>query len=139
MSLKMTGGREAIRYSEAFKLQAVQELESKGLSFDSVRRKYGVKGTWTVQRWVHKYGNGTRGKVVRVEKPEEIGELARLKQRVRLLEGALADSNLDLALERAYVRLACERAGIQDVEDFKKKADGLPRTKPYRRRESCAG
>ena len=126
----MTGGREAIRYSEAFKLQAVQELESKGLSFDSVRRKYGVKGTWTVQRWVHKYGNGTRGKVVRVEKPEEIGELARLKQRVRLLEGALADSNLDLALERAYVRLACERAGIQDVEDFKKKADGLPRTKP---------
>ena len=130
MSLKMTGGREAIRYSEAFKLQAVQELESKGLSFDSVRRKYGVKGTWTVQRWVHKYGNGTRGKVVRVEKPEEIGELARLKQRVRLLEGALADSNLDLALERAYVRLACERAGIQDVEDFKKKADGLPRTKP---------
>ena len=126
----MDGGREAIRYSEAFKLQAVEELESKGLSFDSVRRKYGVKGTWTVQRWVHKYGNGTRGKVVRVEKPEEISELARLKQRVRLLEGALADSNLDLALERAYVRLACERAGIQDVEDFKKKADGLPRTKP---------
>jgi transposase len=130
MSLKMAGGREAIRYSEAFKLQAVQELESKGLSFDSVRRKYGVKGTWTVQRWVHKYGNGTRGKVVRVEKPEEISELARLKQRVRLLEGALADSNLDLALERAYVRLACERAGIQDVEEFKKKADGPPRTKP---------
>ena len=122
MSLKMTGGREAIRYSEAFKLQAVQELESKGLSFDSVRRKYGVKGTWTVQRWVHKYGNGTRGKVVRVEKPDEISELARLKQRVRLLEGALADSNLDLALERAYVRLACERAGIRDVEEFKKKA-----------------
>ena len=126
----MDGGREAIRYSEAFKLQAVEELESKGLSFDSVRRKYGVKGTWTVQRWVHKYGNGTRGKVVRVEKPEEISELARLKQRVRLLEGALADSNLDLALERAYVRLACERAGIQDVEEFKKKADGPPRTKP---------
>ena len=130
MSLKMEGGREAIRYSEAFKLQAVQELESKGLSFESVRRKYGVKGTWTVQRWVHKYGNGTRGKVVRVEKPEEISELARLKKRVRLLEGALADSNLDLALERAYVRLACERAGIQDVEEFKKKADGPPRAKP---------
>jgi transposase-like protein len=105
-------------------------LQSKGLSFEAVRRKYGVKGTWTVQRWVHKYGNGTRGKVVRVEKPEEISELARLKQRVRLLEGALADSNLDLALERAYVRLACERAGIQDVEEFKKKADGAPRTKP---------
>ena len=130
MSLKTGAGRETIRYSEAFKLQAVQELESKGLSFESVRRKYGVKGTWTVQRWVHRYGNGTRGKVVRVEKPEEMNELARLKKRVRLLEGVLADSNLDLALERAYVRLACERAGIQDVEEFKKKADGAPRAKP---------
>jgi transposase len=116
--------RQAIRYSEAFKIQVVQELESQGLSFEALRRKYGVKGTWTVQRWVHKYGNGTRGKVVRVEKPEEISELARLKQRVRLLEGALADSNLDLALERAYTRLACERAGITDVAEFKKKADG---------------
>ena len=105
-------------------------MESKGLSFESVRRKYGVKGTWTVQRWVHKYGNGTRGKVVRVEKPEEINELKELKERVRRLESALADSNLDLALERAYVRLACERAGIQDVEEFKKKADGPPRAKP---------
>src|SRR5215213_2069102 len=121
MSLKTGGGREAIRYSEAFKLQAVEELESKGLSFDAVRRKYGVKGTWTVQRWVHKYGNGTRGKVVRVEKPEEINELRRLKERVRRLESALADANLDLKIERAYVQIACEEAGIKDVEAFKKK------------------
>jgi len=36
----------------------------------------------------------------------------------------LADSNLDLALERQYTRLACERAGIKDVGGFKKKAGG---------------
>lgn len=127
---KATGEREAIRYSQAFKLQVVQELESQGLSFEAIRRKYGVKGTRTVHRWVGKYGNGTRGKVVRVERPEEIDEMARLKKRVRLLESALADSNLDLALERAYVRLACQRAGIKDVEGFKKKADGKPGTTP---------
>ena len=131
MTLKRaTGEREAIRYSEGFKVQVVQELESQGLSFEAIRRKYGVKGAWTVQRWVRKYGNGTRGKVVRVEKPEEIDEMARLRKRVRLLESALADSNLDLALERAYVRLACQRAGIKDVEGFKKKADGKPGTTP---------
>jgi hypothetical protein len=59
-----------------------------------------------------------------VETPEEIDELAQLKERVRRLESALADANIDLALERAYTQMACERAGIKDVEDFKKKAAG---------------
>ena len=111
-------------------MAVVRELEENDLPWLHVCKKYGIKGCGTVQAWTRRYGNGTRGKVVRVEKPEEISELARLKKRVRLLEGALADSNLDLALERAYVRLACERAGIQDVDEFKKKADGPPRAKP---------
>jgi transposase-like protein len=111
-------------------MAVVRELEEDDLPCAQVQKKYGIKGAWTVQAWARKYGNGTRGKVVRVEKPEEINELAQLKKRVRLLEGALADSNLDLALERAYTRLACERAGIADVEEFKKKADGAPRAKP---------
>jgi hypothetical protein len=37
------------------------------------------------------------------------------------LESALADANIDAALERAYTRLACRRAGIADVAEFKKK------------------
>jgi len=64
-----------------------------------------------------------------VETPEERDELKDLKERVKRLESALADANIDLALERAYTRMACERAGIKDVEEFKKKADGNRRTK----------
>ena len=64
-----------------------------------------------------------------MERPEEINELKRLKERVRWLETALADANVDLALERAFGRLACERAGIRDVEEFKKKGAGKPPTK----------
>ena len=112
--------KPAIRYSEAFKMEVVRELESSGETFDRVRRKYGV-GMSTVQVWARKYGNGTRGKVIRVETPEEIDEMKRLKDRVRRLETALADSNVELAVERAYTRLACQRAGIKDVEEFKKK------------------
>ena len=59
-----------------------------------------------------------------MERPEEINELARLKERVRRLEQALADANIELVVERAYTQLACERAGIQDVAEFKKKVDG---------------
>jgi hypothetical protein len=68
--------------------------------------------------------------VIRVERPEEINEEEQLKRRVRALEGALADANIDLALERQYTRLACERSGIRDVAEFKKKADGPWPTEP---------
>jgi transposase-like protein len=120
----------AIRYSEAFKMEVVQELERDDLPFQHVQRKYGIRGCDTVQRWVQRYGNGTRGKVIRVERPEEINELKRLGQRVRRLETALADANVELAVERAYTRLACQRAGIEDVVEFKKKAGGTPDIKP---------
>jgi transposase-like protein len=117
-----------IRYSEAFKLQVVGELEREGLTAAAIRSKYQVRGAGTVEHWVRKYGNGTRGKVIRVETPQEINELKRLKDRVKRLETALADANIDLALERAYIRIACERAGIKDVEEFKKKNAGKQRT-----------
>ncbi len=130
MNTKTHGIRQEIRYSEAFKREVVRELEDEGLTFTVIAMKYGIKGSMTVAHWVRKYGNGSRGKVIRVEKPGEINELKRLTQRVRLLESALADANIDAALERAYTRLALERAGITDVAEFKKKAAGLPGMKP---------
>lgn len=121
---KRVGEKVGIRYSEAFKMTVVREVEEGDLPFERVRGKYGILGSATVPRWVRKYGNGSRGKRIRVEKPEEIDELKRLRQRVRLLERSLADSNIELSLERQYTRLACERAGIKDVAGFKKKVDG---------------
>src|SRR5215475_781883 len=92
--------RGAVRYSEAFKMEIVRELEGGLVNIDQIRRKYGVGGCSTIRRWASKYGNGSVGKVIRVEKPEEINERAELKRRVRALERALADANIDLALER---------------------------------------
>jgi transposase-like protein len=111
-------------------MEVVREVEAGGLAFDAISLKYGIKGRMTVSRWVRQHGNGTRGKVMRVEKPGEINELKRLTERVRKLESALADANIDAALERAYTRLACQRAGITDVAEFKKKAGGQPDMKP---------
>jgi hypothetical protein len=66
-------------------------------------------------------------RVVRVETPDEQHELKRLRQRVRQLEGLLADRELGLVISETYLELACERAGILDVEDFKKKIAGRAR------------
>ena len=125
---KRVGQNHGIRYSKAFKMAVVRELEQEDLSYAHIRRKYGIVGCATVQKWVRKYGNGTRGKIIRVETPEQIDELKRLKERVKRLEALLADANIDLAIERAYTQIACERAGIQDVGEFKKKHAGAQRT-----------
>ncbi len=109
-------------------MAVVREVEQHDLPFEQVRRKYGIGGCDTVQCWVRKYGNGSCGIRIRVEKPEEINELKSLKERVRRLESALADANIDLVLERAYTKMACERAGIKDVEGFKKKHRGAQPT-----------
>jgi transposase len=116
--------KPAIRYSEAFKIQIVRELEAGGINVAQVRRKYGIGGGRAIRGWIEKYGNGSLGKVIRVQTPKETNEKEQLKRRVRALEQALADANIDLALERQYTRLACERAGIADVAEFKKKAGG---------------
>ena len=126
---KRIGQNLGIRYSEAFKIAVVREVEEQDLPLAQVRRKYGIRGVGTVLHWVRKYGNGSRGLRIRVEKPEEINQLKKLKERVKALESLLADTNLELALERQYTRMACERAGIKDVLDFKKKGTGKPPTR----------
>jgi len=121
------GGIRVMRYSEAFKLAAVRELERDGLTFEEQRSKYGL-GEATMQNWVRKYGNGSRGKVIRVEKPDEIDQKKQLQERVRVLERTVGTLHVELALERAYMEIACERAGITDVAAFKKKTAGKPGT-----------
>ena len=120
--------RDEIRYSEAFKMKVVRELEGSECTFWSLRQKYRIKGASTINKWLIKYGNGTRGKVIRVEKPDEINERVRLWKEVRKLKEALADEHLAFSLEKAYLGVACEQMG-QSVEEFKKKNAGRRRSK----------
>jgi transposase-like protein len=119
---------KVIRYSQAFKIQAVREVESGKSCAFAVQRKYDIKGATTVMRWVRQLGSGKYGKVIRVEKPEEINETARLRTQLRQAKEALADAHMELALEKAYLAVACERMD-QSVEDFKKKQAGGQRTR----------
>ena len=118
-----------IRYSESFKLQVVRDLESgRFANIGQAASHYGIKGSVTIRGWLIKFGKDRlMPRVVRVETPEEQNELKRLRQRVRQLEGLLADKELGLVISETYLELACERAGILDVEDFKKKIAGRAR------------
>jgi len=118
---------KVIRYSQAFKMQVVREVESGESCVHRVGLKYGITGDGTVMRWVRQFGSGRYGKVIRVERADEKQELTRLRQQLRQAKEALADAHMELALERAYLGEACEQMS-QRVEDFKKKHGGRRRT-----------
>ena len=119
---------EVMRYSEAFKLQVVREVENgRYRNCHQASQAYGIRGPQTVSRWVEQYGKSHLLKrVIRVETTEERNELKRLKAECRRLKASLADAHVDLALERAYLELSCEAAGEEDVAMFKKKHAGAP-------------
>ena len=47
--------KKTYRYSNCFKEKVVEEV-SKGSSISEVRRKYDIRGGYTVQNWIKKYG-----------------------------------------------------------------------------------
>ena len=117
-----------IRYSQSFKMQLVREVEEGKMCAGAVGRKYEIKGTGTVMRWLRQLGSGKYGKVIRVEKADEVNEVARLRKQLRQAKEALADAHMELAVEKAYLEVACEETN-QTVEGFKKKHAGGRRTK----------
>lgn len=121
--------RTMVRYSEAFKLQVVEEVEKgRFRSCFEASLAYGIAGNDTVPRWMRQYGKEhLLGKVVRVTKQGEPTEIKRLKDRVRELETALSNAHIDSALNEAFFEILCERTGI-DAETFKKKHAGMAST-----------
>lgn len=117
--------RQVIRYSEAFKMQVVDELETGKLStIAEARTRYGIRGGETVQKWLLKYGkNHLRSKVVKVQTPKDRDQVKELKRRVKELEKALASTQVNAVLNDAYYQIVCEQHGITDPEEFKKKLD----------------
>ena len=120
-----------IRYSKAFKMQCVREVETGKSSPVTGQRKYRIKGPATVMRWVRRFGSGKQGMIIRVEKADEVNQTAQLRSDLRRAKEALADTHMELALEQAFLAVACEELD-QSVEGFKKKHAGGRRTRRSR-------
>ena len=112
-------------------MQLVREVETGKSNAWAVQRKYDIKGANTVMRWVRQFGSGKFGMIIRVEKAHEVNEAAQLRTDLRRAKEALADTHMELALEQAFLAVACEEMG-QSVEGFKKKHAGGRRTRRLR-------
>jgi transposase-like protein len=110
--------KENVTYSEAFKLQVVQEIsQGKFASMLQAQKAYGIRGMTTIQAWLKKHGReDLLPQRVRVETMAEIDELKEAKKRIRDLEKALSDAHMDYCIERAFLEIACEQMGTSRDE-----------------------
>ena len=122
------GGNTICRYSEAFKLTVVSEVESgKLVSIGEAMRRYGITGTTTVQNWLRKYGKTEHlPRVIRVETPEDKDRLRALQQENDRLKRTLAETHMKAVLYESWFEIACREFGVTDIAAFKKKLDGTP-------------
>ncbi len=113
-------------------MQCVREVESGKSCAFAVQRKYKIKGSATVMRWVRQWGSGRYGKIIRVERAHEVNEAGQLRSELRRVKESLADTHMELMLERAFLAVACEEMD-QSLEAFKKKHAGGRRTRRSKR------
>lgn len=100
----------------------VREYES-GKSKTYLMKKYGIRGSCTIVRWVKEFGKFESLPIrITVEKHDEVSKVKALEDEIRKLKLALADAHLDNAIEKALVEIACEKLGVKPA-DLKKKVD----------------
>ncbi len=114
------------RYSEALKRQVVREIDSGKHTWQSARKHYGIDGHETVQRWHRRYSHyDRRGFAVRMITSKEQQE-DQQQQRIRDLEHALADAQLQIRALNTLIDLAEEtyripvrkNSGAKQSNDF---------------------
>ena len=126
--------KTTVRYSDCFKRSIVEEIEKNGLSIEDCRRKYGIGGGSTIQKWLKKYGkNHLLNKIVRVETIDEIQEINALKKENEALKEAFANLSLKNLVLETYLEEFGKETGRTD-EIKKKYAQELSKYFPNKKR-----
>lgn len=109
-------------YSTAFKQKVISEIESGKLSIEQARRIYNIGGSSTITKWIKKYGkNHLLGKIVRIEMPDEIDQIKKLRKEKAELESGLANAHLKIISLEAIIESAEEDLGIELKKSTDKK------------------
>lgn len=118
---------ETKRYSEAFKLKVVSEIESGKFRIGEAARVYDITGSTTIYRWLRKYGKSSLiQKVVVVKTKNESDKIKQLEKEKRELESALAKTQIKLLAMETLIDVAESHYRI----DIKKNCGAMPPAKP---------
>jgi transposase-like protein len=110
---------QTIRYSSAFKLKVVTEIESGKFTIGEARRIYDIGGPTTIQRWIKKYGkHHLLNKIIRIEMKDEKDKVKALQNQIKALERALSQSQVDNLCWRSLIEVIDEKYGINAKKNF---------------------
>lgn len=114
------------RYSMAFKMRVIEDVESGSICVEDARKLYGIGGRNTIHEWIAKYGKNQKiGKVIHIMTKEEEHELIKLRRDNMLLKKALEDAYIvNIALE-TLVELAENETNIPLKKNFASRASEL--------------
>jgi len=112
-----------VRYSEAFKMDVVREVEAKKLSIQQAKKKYGIPGNGTVENWIKKLGRDhLLPRRVRIEKVDEVDRIKKLEEEKQQLESALAQAHLKMTCLESVLKIAEDETGIDFKKNYASKA-----------------
>lgn len=104
--------RTTYRYSLAFKQKVIKEIEEGFISIAEASQIYDISQR-SLYNWIRQFGkNHLIGKVVLVQKRDEIDKIKKLEEEKRQLEAALAKANLDKFCLESLIEVAEETYGI---------------------------
>lgn len=113
------------RYSEAFKLQVIEQIEQGRYTANQAAKLYGCCPS-SIHGWKKKYGKDhLLNKIVRIETMGEADRIKELEAQIARLKESLADAYVDGKLSESYLKLACQELGV-DLQEFKKKEQTKP-------------
>jgi len=110
--------RISYRYSNAFKQKVIKEIESGVLSIAEASKIYEISMV-SLYKWIKDFGKDHLiGKVVMVQKRDEVDKIKQLEAEKRQLEAALAKSNLDKFCLECLIEAAEEAYGVSFKKNF---------------------
>ena len=110
---------QTYRYSSAFKLKVVTEIESGKFTIGEARRIYDINGHETIQKWINKLGKThLLNKVVRIQMKDEKDKIKELENQIKVLECALAKNQVDNLCWQSLVEVIDEKYHIDSKKNF---------------------
>ena len=108
-----------IRYSEAFQKKVVEEIRRGKFTMEGSKRYYDIRGATTVKGWLKKWGTkGDLARKVVIEMPDEVEEKKKLKEEIKKLKIALADSVLKNQVYETLIEVVDEHYKTDVKKNF---------------------
>lgn len=108
--------RRRRRFSEEFKKEQVQLIESGKVTVKEVSKLYEVKPD-NVKKWLDRFGKKKRPGLILVSSPTEYNRLRELEKEIKKLTELIGKQQIELTYKNELIQKAEERLG----KDFKKK------------------